>query len=214
MALTNERVREILSSAGVDAEHVRDAANQIIEGHLTSINVMRDEITELKEQVNKYKTDAEKLPSVQTELDDLKAKVEADAKERKGKDYDALKKEYEDFKTEVERKATRAAKETAYKTILRDAGVPDKHHDTLLKYLDVDGVTLDDKGNITTAKDILKQIKEDFEPYIQKTQAQGAQTPTPPATGGGGMTREQIDAIEDTAERQRAIAEHHELFGF
>ena len=49
MALTNERVREILSSAGVDAEHVRDAANQIIEGHLTSINVMRDEITELKD---------------------------------------------------------------------------------------------------------------------------------------------------------------------
>lgn len=213
MALTKERVKEILTSAGVDAEHIRDAVNQILDGHLTSINVMRDEITELKDNVKKYKTDADTLPAVQKELDDLKAQVEADAKERKDKDYDALKKEYDDYKADIQRKETRAAKETAYKTILKDAGVPDKHHDTLLKYLNVDGAELDDKGHITNAKDVLKEIKSDFAPYIEKTQTTGANTSTPPANIGGGMTREQIDAIENTAERQKAMMEHHELYG-
>lgn len=215
MALEKARVREILSAAGVDSEHSREAVNQIIEGHLASVDALRDEITELRGNVDKYKADAEKLPSVQKELDDLQKQVEADAKERKGKDYDALKKQFDDYKAETERKAVRAAKETAYKEILKDAGVPEKHWDKILKYSDVDGIELDDKGKAKTAKDILKSVKEEWADHIVQTQATGAQTQIPPANNGGkAMTKEEIMQIKDRNERQKAISENHELFGY
>jgi tetratricopeptide (TPR) repeat protein len=126
-----------------------------------------------------------------------------------------VKKEFEEFKAETERKAVRSAKETAYKEILKDAGVAEKHWAKILKYSDVDGVELDDKGKITTAKDILKEIKEEWADHIEKIDKQGANTATPPANNGGNkMTKEEIMKIKDTNARQKAISENHELFGY
>lgn len=65
MALTNEQVREILSAAGVDEEHMKEATNKIISGHLESVNALRLD-------VEKYRGDAEKLPGVAQELEALK----------------------------------------------------------------------------------------------------------------------------------------------
>ena len=65
MALTNEQVREILTTAGVDEEHMKDAAAKIISGHLESVNALRLD-------VEKYRSDAEKLPGVSQELETLK----------------------------------------------------------------------------------------------------------------------------------------------
>ena len=65
MALTNEQVREILTSAGADEDHVKDAAAKIISGHLESVNALRLD-------VEKYRSDAEKLPGVSQELETLK----------------------------------------------------------------------------------------------------------------------------------------------
>lgn len=65
MALTNEQVREILTAAGVDEEHMKDAAEKIIGGHLESVNALRLD-------VEKYRTDAEKLPGTLQELETLK----------------------------------------------------------------------------------------------------------------------------------------------
>ena len=68
MALTNEQVREILTSAGVDEEHMKDAAAKIISGHLESVNALRMD-------VEKYRSDAEKLPGAVQELETLKKAV-------------------------------------------------------------------------------------------------------------------------------------------
>lgn len=65
MALTNEQVREILTAAGVDEEHMKDAAEKIIGRHLESVNALRLD-------VEKYRTDAEKLPGTLQELETLK----------------------------------------------------------------------------------------------------------------------------------------------
>ena len=202
--------RKMLSAMGIEAEKIE----QIIEGHTESVSALQDKNAELTEQLKKAQENADKLPDVQKELDELKKQVKADAKEREGKDYDALKKEFDDYKAEQERKAVRADKETAYKEILKDAGIPDKHWAKILKYSDVDGVELDDKGKITTAKDILKAVKEEWGDHIQQTETHGANIENPPANNAGkGMTIEQIDAIEDDGERQRAIALNHELYG-
>lgn len=95
MALTNEQVREILSAAGVDEEHMKEAANKIIGGHLESVNALRID-------VEKCRSDAEKLPgivqeletlkksngdiaAVQKQLEDLQAKYDADIADRDAK---------------------------------------------------------------------------------------------------------------------------------
>ena len=66
MALTKAWLKEILSKAGTPAENAAEAIESILDGHITSINALREEIAT-------YKADAEKLPSVQKELDTLKA---------------------------------------------------------------------------------------------------------------------------------------------
>lgn len=203
MALT----RKMLSAMEIDAEKI----NQIIDGHTETVTALQDEIDKAKAEANQYKAEADKVAGLEKELE--AAKKEAETAKKSGADYEALKKEYEDYKADTEKKAVRASKESAYKEILKDAGVPEKHWAKILKYSDVDGIELDDKGKATTAKDILKSVKEEWADHIETTTTTGAKVDNPPANTGKKMTVAEIDAIEDTAERQRMMAEHHDLYG-
>ena len=58
--------------------------------------------------------------------------------------HDALKKEFEGMKNEQAKKETHAAKEKAYRALLKETGVSEKRIDAVLKVSDVDGVELDD----------------------------------------------------------------------
>jgi hypothetical protein len=200
MALT----RKFLASKGIDASVI----DEIITAHTETVSGLKDEL----DKANSYKEKAEKLDSVQKELNDLKAEVAKNG----GKSYEALKKEFDDYKADVAKKEARSLKEAAYKEVLKDAGIPEKHWAKILKYSDVDGVELDDKGQIKAKTDILKSIKEEWSDHIETKGQNGAKTPNPPAGNGGGSakSKEEIMKIKDSAERQKAIAENHELFGF
>ena len=67
MALT----RKYLSALGIEAEKI----DEIISAHTETVDGLKDEIA-------KYKGDAEKLPAVQKELDELKKATD----EKDGKD--------------------------------------------------------------------------------------------------------------------------------
>ena len=54
----------------------------------------------------------------------------------------------------------------------------------------------------------------EVEDFIVKQETHGTGTQSHEGSGGGGMTKEDIMKIKDDTERQRAIAENHELFGF
>lgn len=206
MALT----RKALSAMGIESEKI----DSIINMHIEVTDDLKGQIETLEKDVKTYKADAEKLPGVQKELDDLKAQVEADTKEREGKDYDKLKEEFEQYKTDVENKAVRASKEAAYVEILKDAGIPEKHHAKILKYSDVDGIELDDKGKAKNAKELLKSVQEEWGDHVETVKTEGAKTETPPANNGGTKkTKEEIMNIQNTAERQQAMIENAELFG-
>ncbi len=202
--------RKALSAMGIESEKI----DSIISMHTETIDDMKGQIETLEKDIKKYKAEAEKLADVQKELDDLKASVEADAKSREGKDYDALKKEFDDYKTEQENKAVRSSKENAFKDILKDAGIPEKHFAKVLKYSDIDGLELGEDGKLKDSKELLKSIKEEWSDHIEQSTTQGANTATPPANNGGtGKTKEEIMNIKDRSERQAAIAENPELFG-
>ena len=208
MALTKAQVREILSAAGVTSENMSEAVDKIIDGHVTSVNALREDVA-------KYKADAEKLPTVQKELDDMKANTNDSWKEK----YDNLKGEFDKYKTDVQEKETHNKKVEAYKAILKDANLSEKGIEKAVKYADWDKIELDADGKLKGASDHIKAVKEEWAEYVTTTTTTGAKTSTPPANNGGSkLTKAEIYARDEhgryklsTAERQKALAENPEL---
>lgn len=210
MALTNANVKEILSKAGVDSEHMKDAVNEIIEGHTTSIEALREER-------DIYKAQAQKAEELQKQLEkaqkDLKDATSDEAENKYKTKYEMLKEEYKEYKKGIEEKATKDSKSKAYKELLKEAGISDKRIESVLKVSDIDSIEFDDDGNIKNKDELLNGIKEEWSDFIQTAGVQGANTDNPPAnTGGQTMTKEDIMKIKDTSERQKAIKENIELF--
>ena len=204
MALTKAQVREILSAAGVASENMSEAVDKIIDGHLTSVNALREDIA-------KYKADAEKLPTVQKELDDMKANSNDDWKEK----HDRLKEEFDQYKNDVQAKETKAAKEAAYRAILKDANLSEKGIEKAVKYAEWDKIELGEDGKLKGANDHIKAARDEWAEYVTTTTTTGAKTSTPPAnTGGSKLTKAEIYAKDEygryklsASERQKAIAE-------
>lgn len=202
MALT----RKMLSAMDIDGAKI----DEIINAHMDTVNALKEERDSLKAKAEKSDEYQKELETAQKELDKLK---DGDLQ---GK-YDALNKEYENFKTQVENEKTRATKEAAFKEVLKDIGITeDKNVAKVLKYSNIDELELDDKGKLVNAKDIAKNVKEEWSNEITTHSTKGADVANPPANNGGSgkKTKEEILAIKDRGERQKAIAENHELFGF
>lgn len=210
MALTKAQIREILSKAGVEADHMADAVNAITDGHTASIEALREENASLKQQVKDAKKDSEELQSVKDQLQKLKD----EAKAREGKDYDALKKQFDDYVAEVTAKETKQAKTKAVSEILKDLNVSEKGSALALKYLNLDTIELDEEGKVKDASAFRKSIKEDWGDYIVTEGTKGASTHNPPNGGGAKttLTKRDIMRIKDATERQKAIMENRELF--
>ena len=208
MALTKAQVREILSAAGVTSENMSEAVDKIIDGHVTSVNALREDIA-------KYKADAEKLPTVQKELDDMKANSNDGWKEK----HDKLKDEFDTYKKDVEAKETHNKKVEAYKAILKDANLSEKGIEKAIKYAEWDKIELEADGKIKGASDHIKAVKEEWAEYVTTTTTTGAKTSTPPAnTGGAKLTKADIYKKDErgryvlsASERQKALAENPEL---
>ena len=204
MALTKAQVREILSAAGVTSENMSEAVDKIIDGHVTSVNALREDIA-------KYKADAEKLPTVQKELDDMKANTNDSWKEK----HDKLKGDFENYKKDVEAKETHSKKVEAYRTILKDAGLSEKGIEKAIKYAEWDKIELEADGKLKGASDHIKAVKEEWAEYVTTTTTTGAKTSNPPANNGTGTgkTKEEIMAIKDGAVRRAEMAKNPHLFG-
>lgn len=192
--------RKMLKAMGIEEEKI----DQIIEAHSETVD-------SLKADRDSYKEDAEKLKDVQKELDDLKAKGDDGWKEK----HDRLKAEFDQYKNDVQAKETKAAKEAAYRAILKDANLSEKGIEKAIKYADWDKIELGEDGKLKGANDHIKAVREEWAEYVTTTTTTGARTSTPPANNGGktGKTKEEIMAIRDPAVRQAEIAKNPEAFG-
>ena len=196
--------RKFLSALGIEDDKV----DEIINAHTETVNA-------LKEQRDSYKADAEKLPNVQRELDEMKATAEKSGEDAYKVKYEALKEDFDAYKQEQAQKETHARKESAYRNILQEAGISEKRINAVLKVSDVDAIEFDDDGKVKDADKLKEAIGEEWADFIVKTEVKGAQTATPPASSGKTYkSKDEIMAIKDTKERQAAIAENHEMFGF
>ena len=199
MALT----RKFLTALGIEGDKI----DEIINAHVETVDA-------LKEERNTYKAEAEQLKEVTKERDNLKKELDAKAGDEDFKaKYNTLKTEYDNYKTEQENKTTAAKKEAAYRELLKNAGVSEKRLNAVLKVSDLSNIKLDNEGKIEDADSLTKSIRDEWADFIVTEGARGADTKTPPSGNGGKMSKEDIMKITDTTERQKAIAENHEVFG-
>lgn len=194
MALT----RAFLKSMTLTDEQI----SAIIEEHSATV-------TGLKGEISKYKEDAEKVPDLQKKLKDY------EKEDWKGK-YEKEHADFEGYKAEQDKKASYTAKEAAYKKMLEESGVSSKVINLALKASKdaIDSLKIGADGKLEGVEDVKKGIKETYADYITTETTQGANVSNPPGGQPGKMTKDEIMKIKDAGERQKAIAENHELFGY
>lgn len=162
MALT----RAMLKGMGLTDEQV----SAIIEEH-TSVTGA------LKNQINDYKEKADKLPEVEKEFEKLKKDV-AD-NDWKGK-YDKEHEDFEKYKTDVQVKETTSKVKAAYKKLLTECKVGDKHIDSIMRVTDFKDMKLDKDGNLDGADTLKEKIASDWSGFIPTEGTKGADVSTPP----------------------------------
>lgn len=170
---TRAEISKIIGESCTD-----EIENQLVALHLGVVDPLKDDVT-------RYKADAEKLPAVQKELDDLKGKGDDGYKEK----YESEHQAFEDYKTSVAAEKTTAAKEKALETALKKVGIADKRLQSVARLCKGDGLLdkleLDDKGAIKDSDKLEASLKESYSDYIVTTSTQGANTANPPAGNGG-----------------------------
>lgn len=170
MALT----RKFLAALGIEQEKI----DEIIDAHTETVNA-------LKEERDGYKKDAEALPGVQKELDELREAAEKNPDGVYKQQYEDLKSEYDQYKADVEAKETKAKKTEAYRRLLKDCKVSEKRIDSILRVTDIDAVELDKDGNVKDADEAKKKVAEEWADFVVTEEDQGAGTSTPPPGNGG-----------------------------
>jgi hypothetical protein len=196
MALT----RKLLKGMGLTDEQV----DTIIEAHT-------DTVDGLKADVTRYKADAEKLPGVQKQLDDLKAAGDGGYKAKYEKEHSA----FEAFKTDITAKESKAAKEKAVRAYFESKNITGANLDLAMRGCGEEMAALEMDGDkIKDTKSLDALVDGTYKGLVSTTQTHGANPATPPANTGGAKSREDIYKKDDkgryvmsTAERQKALAD-------
>lgn len=208
MAFSIKQIKAILSDHNMPVDDLDKAAEDICARHSADLD-------SIKEERDALKKDAETLASVQKELNDLKAATGDGKKNAFEVKYNALKEEFDEYRQSVEAKETKSKKESAYRALLKETGVNEKRIDAVLRVSDLDSIKLDADGKIENASELKETIKSEWSDFIVTSGTKGADTPNPPSGNGKSYkSKDEIMSIKDTTERQQAIADNHELFGF
>lgn len=193
---TRAEIRAILGEANTD-----DIENRLIALHLAVVDPLKDDI-------QRFKADSERLEGVQKELDALKAKGSSDFEQK----YNDEHKAFLDYKAQIENEKGLAQKEALVRAYFESKGITGKNLDIAMRGAskEIETIQLAD-GKITDASVLDALVAGDYAGLVVATSTKGAQTATPP-TGSGNktgaqMTRAEIAQIKDTTQRQRAYAE-------
>lgn len=195
MALTKTQLTEKLSEGGIEAEKIPDLVSWIMNGHITSINALREER-------DNYKADAEKLPGVQKELDDLKAKGDQNWQQRYEDEHAA----FETYKDRVSKQKEADEKARLYRNILEECDVEKPRIDAVMKVTDLSKLELKD-GKLDDVENLKQQIQTEWAGFIRKPQKKGAEVDNPPENNGGNNGAPESRAAKIAAEY------HKELYG-
>lgn len=193
MAFTREFIRRAAKESGVEIP--KELEDALVNEHLAA----RDAFSEGKVKEALEQNKADPAPKI-----------------KDTDEYKALKKEFDDYKAEIGKKAIKAAKEKAVRAYYESKGITGKSLDIAIRgsseeinALEMDG----DKIKDASALDEL--VKGTFSGLVSTTTVRGADTATPPGNTGGSMTKADIYKKDDhgryvmsAAERQKALMEN------
>ena len=182
--------RSFLAAMGIESEKVEE----IIKAHTETVNGLKDEIST-------YKKDSASLAKVQKELDEMKEAAKDGGKNPFEEKYNTVKKEFDDYKSQVAAKELLEKKKAAYRELCKDAELSEKGTEKAIKYADWSKVELDENGEIKGKAEHLKGVKEEWSDYVQKVETSGAEVKTPLA---GEKTPEHPNRAAELAAKHRA----------
>jgi len=193
---TRAEIRNILGEACTE-----EIENRLVALHLGVVDPLKDDLT-------KYKADAEKLPGVQKELDDLKAAGDGGYKEKYEKEHSA----FETYKSDVTAKESKAAKEKAVRAYFESKNITGANLDLAMRGCGEEMAALElDGEKIKDTKSLDALVDGTYKGLVSK---QTVRVDTGARFNGGGkpMTKDEIMQITDRAERRAAIAANMDLF--
>lgn len=171
--------------------------NAIIEAHTETVNA-------LKAERDQYKEDAEKLPEVQKQLEKANADLKAADSDGYKAKYEAEKAAHDKLKTETAEEKTRTAKESALREALKAAGYAESGIKKILKYGGLTAsVELDESGKIKNAETLMKSADSEWSEYKGKQEPAAASAANPPISA----PEKKVSA--DAAEAAKIFAELH-----
>ena len=190
--------RSTLKAMGLTDEQV----DSIVELHSESVNA-------LKAEIEKFKDEADKLTEVQEKLDKAQKELDAAKKDDYKTKYETEKAAHDKLKSEIASNETKAKKATALKALLSEKEYSESGIAKILKYGGyADGIELDENGTIKDSDKVMSSIEAEWSEY-KPTKGTTRHTPvTPPVGGKIQKSIDDIMKIEDTAARQKALAEH------
>lgn len=164
---TRAEIRNILGEACTE-----EIENRLVALHLGVVDPLKDDLT-------KYKADAEKLPSVQKQLDDLKAAGDGGYKEKYEKEHSA----FEAFKTDITAKESKAAKEKAVRAYFESKNITGANLDLAMRGCgeEMAALELDGDNKIKDTKGLDALLSGAYKGLVSTMQQQGANPANPPA---------------------------------
>lgn len=160
--------RKMLKGMGLTEEQ----ADTIIEAHTETV-------TGLTADRDRYKADAEKLPDIQKELDELKAKGDGGYKQKYENEHTA----FETYKADIAAKETKAAKEQAVRAYFESKNIVGDNLTLAMRGCgeEMSAVELDNgKIKDTAALDAL--IAGTYKGLVSTVTKKGTNPATPPTT--------------------------------
>lgn len=157
MAFTREFIRKAAKDSGVDIP--KEMEDALVQEHLNARNAYAEA------QVKTYQ---EEHPAPEAQ------------KVKDSQEYKDLKKAFDDYKAAQTAKDARAAKENAYRELLKAAGVSEKRIPAVLRVSDLDSMELGEDGKIKDADKLTETVKTEWADFITTTKETGANTATPP----------------------------------
>lgn len=166
--------RKFLKAMGLTDEQV----DSVVEAHRETVDGLQKSLTTAEEK-------AKRLDDVEKELDEIKAR-NSGAEDFKAK-YENEHTAFEKYKSEIAAKETRTAKESAVKAYFEKNNIVGTNQAIALRGIksELDGIELDEKGNIKDTASLDELIKGDYAGLISTTKTEGAHTSTPPNNTGG-----------------------------
>lgn len=189
--------RSFLKSTGLSDEQI----TAVMEEHVAVVDG-------LKADRDNYKAEAEKAADLQKQLEGIKGGE--NWQEKFEKEHEA----FESFKKQTAEEAEAAKVKAAYRSLLVDEKIGAKRIDSICRVTDFSKMKLGKDGKLADEDELRKAINQEWSEFKTTVTERGATVETPPQTGKATKTKDEIMAIKDTHQRQQAIAENHQLFGF